>query len=257
MASDQDEHRVKRFKTAEDIGGNSTSSTTPSASRLNARPEPPSPYDPLSASSHFNNTHPPALADPVSTPQANRGLYHDAPDNPASKGKEIALPFRDRRGVSQTTNESAHMEDVASSPVDHEHNKDSSGESDHHQWEDDRFDYSASKGKGRALDSPMESRTKVLHGAVDRNSGEASDEEMKNPDDDDDDDDEVNQEDRDREEDSGEGGHDDNQVTVEPGFLGERRAFLQVPPAEPVDFPVQELRLREDGTWDVGPEGRK
>ena len=275
MASDQDEHRDKRLKLAEEIGGESTSSTTPPASRLNARPEPSStPYNTLNASSHFNNTHPLALPEPVSRPQANDGLYHDANHNSASKGKDIALHSRDRRRVSQTVDESAQMEDVASSPVDDEHNKDYPGESDHHQGENDNYDYSTSKGKGRVLDPPTDSRTKVLHGAVDMNNGEASDGDMENHDDDenvnqedldheedsgegDSDDENVSQEDRDPEEDSGEGDSDDNQGTVEPGSLGGHRAFLRIPHAEPVDLPVQELRLREDGTWDVRPEGRK
>ncbi|KAL9074116.1 MAG: hypothetical protein Q9161_002526 [Pseudevernia consocians] len=296
MASDQDEHRDKRLKLAEDIGGESTSSTTPSASRLNARPEPSStPYNTLSASSHFNNTHPLALPNPISRPQANDDLYQDATDNSASKGEEIALLSRDRRIVSQTIDESAQMENIASSPVDDEHNKDHPGESDHHKGENDIYDYSTSKGKERVLDPPTDSRTNVLHGAVDTNNGETPDENMENHDDDenvnqedldheedsgegdsddekmnqedrdheedsgegDSDDEKMNQEDLDPEEDSGEGDSDDNQGTVEPGSLGGQRAFLRIPHAEPVDYPVQELRLREDGTWDVRPEGRK
>ena len=275
MASDQDEHRDKRLKTAEEIGDNSISSTTPSASHLIARPEPSSrPYDPLSASSHSNNTHPLAFPNPVSRPQANNGLYDDPTDNSASKGKEVALPSPDRRRESQTIYESVKMEDAASSPGDDEHNKDYPGESDHHQGENNKYDYSTSKGEGRTLDPPKDLGTKVLHGAVDANNGEASDEDMDNHDDDEDvnqedldheedsgegdsDDENVSQEDRDPEEDSGEGDSDDNQGTVEPGSLGGQRAFLRIPHAEPVDLPVQELRLREDGTWDVRPEGRR
>ncbi len=58
MALDQGGHRDKRYKIAEDIEENSTSSSTLSASRPNVQPPTPLvPIDPLNTSTHCVKIH--------------------------------------------------------------------------------------------------------------------------------------------------------------------------------------------------------
>lgn len=252
MASDQDEHRDKRFKTAENTGSGSTSSTTPSATRPNAQPGPsPIPYDPLNNSSHFDNIHPFAPQDDGTRRRADRSLNDDSVGDSASKGKEVALPIRDgARGVlpadaNETIHEDTEMGDAVPPSAKHEDGEGDSGDDDQHHGGDVRNEKSASEGKGRALSTPEESSQEASLSAENSSDGDEQDEDVSyyraehlDYGDNDDDD-----------EDSGEDYYD-----PAPGLRGRHMTFVQVLPAETVDPPVQEFVRREDGTWDVRPE---
>lgn len=163
-------------------------------------------------------------------------------DFSASKGKEIALPVRERinRGL-ETINEDAEMGDVA---------EENTGKSDHHKVKDDSIDSSASKGKGRAPGTPEGSSTEVSHGAQDGNGGSAQDDDMGNYDDE-----RLNHDDRDHEDDEEEDDNDDSSGTDAPGSMGGHGVLIQIPWVAPKDPPTQELRPRKDETFDVVPEG--
>lgn len=173
-------------------------------------------------------------------------------DYSASKDKEVALAFRGRRNVLEPIDEDAEMEDAASSPVDRKHDEGHSGESDHEKKEEGKADFSASKGKGRAPSPPNRSETEVSQGAGGTSNREAQDVNME-----DHDDKEANQEDRDHEENSRERDPRDDRSTDGPGSLGRYTHCVQIPQVMPVNPPVQELRLREDGTWDIRPARRE
>lgn len=247
MAPDEDRHRDKRFKTAEEIGGSFTPSATTSNSRPNVQPvPPPMPHDRLSTSSHVDSIHPSAAQDPLSRRRANGVLNHDAVDDSDSKGKDEAPPLHDRSRVLETIEED--VGDAITSPsADHEHGDDDSGGSEYNNREDSEIAYSASSGKGRTRSPSRGSNTEVSHGAENRSHGEAQDDDMENHGDE-----HLYHED----EDGGEDDRDDSSGTDTVPSIGGYGMSVQVPWAEPVDPPVQEFRLREDGTWDIRSEGK-
>lgn len=243
MDPDQDAHRDKRLKASEEIGGSSTSSTTPSTSRPDAQPGTPSiPLDPLSTSSHFNNIHP--LAVPPNHPsgrRANGGLNNDNLDLSASKGKGTALPVRERTNRAlETIYEDAEMGDV---------DEETPAKSDHPKVKDDGIDSSASKGKGRALSTPETSETEESSSDDDRNNGSAKDDDMDNYDDE-----HSNGEDRDQEEDGEEDEEDDSSGSVASAAMGGHGILVQIPLVEQDDPPLAEVHPGEDRIFDEPEE---
>ena len=245
MPPDQDRHRDKKIKLVDEIGRSSPYSRISSASRPNALPEPrPVQHDPLSTSSHFTNIHPFA----EHSHGVKRRFNHDTVDYSSSKGKAIALPLRNGNDkVLENINQDAEMEDAISSRVDHEHHEIGLGGDHHDSGEDVDIDYLEPKSKGKALAARRGLRTETADVAAGRRNRETQDKDMENSSDE-----EISREDPDDKLDGRGDDYDESDTFAldsNPAYGGSAR-FLW---AEPVDFPVQEFRLRKDETWDVGP----
>ena len=245
MPPDQDRHRDKKIKVVDEIGSRSPYSGIPSASRPSARPEHrPVQHDPFTTSSHSNNIHPFAEHDHG----IKRRFDHDTVDYSTSKGKAVALPLRNGNDkYLENIDQDAEMEDAISPRVDHEH-LEIRMRGDHHDGgEDVDIDYLEPQGKGKALAARRQLRIETPNVAAGRRNRETQDEDMESSSDE-----EISREDRDEELDGRSDDYDGSDTFALDGSPGRSARF---PWAEPVDLPVQEFRLRKDGTWDIGPGG--
>ena len=235
MPTDQDRHSDKKIKVVDEIGNGSPYSRISSASRPSAGPEPRSiQHDPLSTSSHFTTIHP--FTEP--NHGVKRRLDHDTVDYSTSKGKAVALPHRHGNNeVPENIDRDAEMEDAISPRVDHEHLDTRMGGDHHDGGEDVDIDYLEPRTKGKALAAHRRLRTEMPDVAAGRRNREIQDVDMEMSSDE-----EISREDRDEESDGRRDDYDDS-----PG------RSARFPWVKPVDLPVQEFRLRKNGTWDIGP----
>ena len=247
MPPDQDMHRDKKIKVADEIRSSSPYSRISSASRPSAgRASRPIQHDPLATSSHFTNIHPFA--------EHNQGLTrsfdHDTVDYSTSKGKAVALPFRnEKHKILENIDRDAEMEDAISPSVDHEHQGTRFGGDHHDSGDDVDIDYLVPHFKRTAAAAHRRLRREILDAAAGRGDWEIQDEDLESSSDE-----EIYREDRDESLDRrGDDYNDTDTFALDGGPTYRRPArFLW---AEPVDPPVQEVRLRKDGRWDIRPGG--
>ena len=155
----------------------------------------------------------------------------DTVDYSNSKGKAAALPLRNENdNILDNIDRDAGMEDAISPRVDHEHHGPRFGGDHHDSGEDVDIDNLESRNKRKAGENQNE------------DSESFSDEE-------------ISQEDHDKSLDRrGDGYHDSDTFALDGGpTYGRPARFLW---AEPVDLPVQEVRMRKDGGWDIRPGGK-
>ncbi|KAM0805771.1 hypothetical protein BDR22DRAFT_816656 [Usnea florida] len=245
MPPDQDMHRDKKMKVADDIGSSSPYSSL--ASRpSDGRASRPIQVDPLATSSHFTNKHP-----FVEHHQgATRSFDHDAVDYSNSKGKAVALPFRNEDiSVLENIHRDAEMRDAISPSVDHEHQGTRLGGDHHDSGEDVGIDYSESHNRRKVVATHRRLRTETPYAIAGRRNMEIQDEDLESSSDE-----EIYREDRDESLDRrGDDYNASDNYAPDPGLrYGEPARFHW---AEPVDPPVQEVRLRKDGRWDIRPGG--
>ena len=246
MPPDQDMHRDKKIKVADEIGSSSPYSRISSVSRPSAgRASRPIQHDLLATSSHFTNIHPFA--------EHNQGVKrrfdHDTVDYSTSKGKAVALPFRnENHKILENIDRDAEMEDAISPIVDHEHQGTRFGGDHHDSGEDVDIDYLEPHNK-RAAAARRRLRTETPDAAAGRRDWETQDEDLESSSDE-----EIYREDRDESLDRRGDDYNDNDTFALDGgsTYGRPAQFLWV---EPVDPPVQEVRLRKGGRWDIRPGG--
>ena len=147
-----------------------------------------------------------------------------------SKGKAAALPFRNGNNeILENIDRDSEMEDAIFPHVDHEHHGTRFGRDHHDGGEDVDIDYSESRNKRKA-------------GEIQDEDSESSSGE------------EIYREDRDKSlERRGDGYDGSDTFALDGGSTYGRPARFLL--AEPVDPPVQEVRLRKDGGWDIRPGG--
>ena len=274
MAAEQDEHRNKRVKAAEETGSTSTLSTTRSTSNENVQPGSPT----LPSGTLSNNPFAPNNHD--SGGQASNHLIDDGVDSSSSKGKEVALPIRDRAEKDSaadpdvSNNEDADMMDAASVSADDEDSEMNTGESDDRRDEDGTARRSSPKGKGRALsisedpsleDSSPRTSTGARNGSnrvlqsiesdidMDNEGSERSrDEHSTDSSGSEHSRDEDRTDNSDNDHSRGESSQDEGNDGD--GVVGRDDHFVQFHWAATVHPPVQEFRVNENGTVDVRPE---
>ena len=243
MPPDQDMHRDKKIKVADEIGRSSPYSTISSASRPSAGQVPrPIQHDPLATSSHFTRIHPFA----EHNQRATQSFDHDTVDYSSSKGKAVALPLRNENNKNlENIDRDAGMEDAISPRVGTR-----SGGDHHDSGEDFDIDYLESHNKRRVVVAHRRLRTGTPDAAASRRDREIQDEDLESSSDE-----EIYREDRDKSLDRRGDGYDDIDTFTSDGgpTYGRPARFFW---AEPVDLPVQEVRLRKDGGWDIRPGGR-
>ena len=241
MASRQDEHRNKRVKTEDETVKSPSSSATPLASRPNAQSElRPLPRDSLSTQLHKVHLLTPQSHNP--RVRVSRDLTDDTTDYSSSKGKERALPMRERAKrvfpakTNKSISEDAVMRDATSHSADEEDGEGNLGESDYQHGGDGMLHHPASKGKGKALRTSERSSPEASNIAENISNGDAHDMDM-------------------RKHGDQHLKHEDREDRGDNGDRGRYGVFDQLPQAQLVDPPVQEIREKEDGTWDIRPEG--
>ena len=247
MPPDQDMHRDKKIKVADDIGSSSPYSRMSSASRPSAgRASRSTQIDPLATSSHFTNIHPFAEHNQGVT----RSFDHDAVDYSASKGKAVALPFRNESiDIPENIHRDAEMEDAISPSVDHGHHGTRFGGDHHDSGRDVDIDYSEPHNRRKVVATHRRLRTETPYAAAGRRNMEIQDEDLESSSDK-----EIYREDHDEILDRrGDDYNASDNYALDRGLrYGEPARFHWV---EPVDPPVQEVRLRKDGRWDIRPGG--
>ena len=239
MPPDQDMHRDKKIKVADEIGSSSPYSRISSASRPSAgRASRPIQIDPLATSSHFTNIHPFAEHNQGVT----RGFDHDTVDYSTSKGKAVALPFRNESiNIPESIHRDSEMEDAISPSVDDEYQGTRFG-GDRHDSEGD-VDIDDLEPHNRR----KRHRTETPYAAAGRRNREIQDEDSESSSDE-----EIYREDRDESLDRRRDDYNaSNTYALDGGPTYGRSARFHW--AEPVDPPVQEVRRQKDGRWDIRP----
>ena len=245
MPPDQDMHRDKKIKVADEIGSSWPYSGISSASRPSAgRVSRPIQHDPLATSSHFTYIHP--FAEP--NQGVTRSFDHDAVDYSSSKGKAIALPFRnEKHKILENIDRDAEMEDAICPIVDREGT--GFGGDYYDSGEDVDIDYLEAHKKRKTAAAHGRFRTEIPDVAAGRRDWEIQDEDLESSSDE-----EIYGEDSDESFDRrGDDYNDRDTYALDGGpTYGRPARFLW---ADPVDPPVQEIRLRKDGRWDIRPGG--
>ena len=248
MPPDQDMHRDKKIKVADEIGNSSPYSSISSTSRPSAsRVSRPIQHDPLATSSHFTSIHPFA----EHNQRATQSFDHDTVDYSSSKGKAVALPLRNENDKTlENIDRDAEMEYAISPRVDHEHHGTRFGGDDHDSEEDVGIGYLESHNKRKTVAAHRRLRTGTPDAATSRRDREIQDEDLESSSDE-----EIYREDRDQSLDRRGESYDDSDTFLldESPTYGRPARFHW---AEPVDLPVQEVRLRKDGGWDIRPGGK-
>ena len=247
MPPDQDMHRDKKIKVADEIGSSSPYSRTSSGSRPNAGwASRPIQIDSLAFSSHFTKIHPFAKHNQGMT----RSFDHDTVDYSPSKGKAVALPFRNENyKMLENIDRDAEMEDAIFPSIDHGHQGTRFGGDHHDSGEDIDIDYLEPHDTRKAAAANKRRRTESADAAAGRRDRDIWDEDLESSSDE-----EIYREDRAESlHRRGDEYNDSDTFALDVGpTYGRPARFLWT---EPVDPPVQEIRLRKDGRWDIRPEG--
>lgn len=179
-----------------------------------------------------------------------RSFDQDTVDYSSSKGKAVALPFRNENNKTpENIDRDTEMEDAISPREEHEHHGTRFGGDHHDSGEDVDIDYLESHNKRNAVAARKRLRAETPDAAAGRRDREIQDEDLESSRDE-----EIYREDSDMSLDRRGDDYDDRDTFALDGgpTYGRPARFLW---DDLVDLPVQEVRLRKDGRWDIRPGG--